>query len=543
MSARPAIPGSREQGGLRPFSLRGLSSGGIAVRLFVTAWIIYGLHFATDIVREYYPALALGDHFSFRLDEYAGLHPDLFEKEGYGWHQGNNPGLSFAAAVPYALARPLIDPVVEKVVEGRRAAGLIEDPPVYDTPWPRDRYFFEETWRRGLDIKLGLASWVMQFFFMAPLCAVSVVAVFYVLRLLLASNRMALWFSILYAFGTPVFYRSAFLNQNIALGIVVFLAFLVMWDPWERWRLAPRGRFLVGGLGGGLAVLFDYSGVVFLAGLFLYGLALVSPQARRPGEADGRSRPSSTLPSLANVVRGGLWYSLGAIGPLCLLWFYQWRSYGHPFLPGQHWMPPVEWIDLGYQGYGLPQAELILALAFDHRFGLFVFCPLLLLALFAPLVDRGKARILPRRETWLILLLFLGLTVFFSGSNYTRLQYNTGVRYLTAIIPFLFLPTAAVLVRLPRWLIYFGGVFQVGWMWALAMHREVQAPLGVLDPVLRTLVGGFALPALRTFEWMGDAYGGFAAGGASPLPLFLLAATFLLGVWAMRTRFDRGEGG
>jgi len=34
-----------------------------AWRLFGTAWIVYALHFATDIVREHYPALALGDHF------------------------------------------------------------------------------------------------------------------------------------------------------------------------------------------------------------------------------------------------------------------------------------------------------------------------------------------------------------------------------------------------------------------------------------------------------------------------------------------------
>ena len=66
----------------------------IAVRLFLTCWLVYALHFATNIVREIYPALSLGDHFSFRVDEYANMHPDLFEKEGYGWHIGNNPGAS-----------------------------------------------------------------------------------------------------------------------------------------------------------------------------------------------------------------------------------------------------------------------------------------------------------------------------------------------------------------------------------------------------------------------------------------------------------------
>ena len=86
-----------------------LPATSMAWRLFLSAWIIFSLHFATDIVREHYPAIALGDHFSFRLDEYGGLHPDLFEKPGWGWHIGNNPGVSMLAAIPYVLARPLID--------------------------------------------------------------------------------------------------------------------------------------------------------------------------------------------------------------------------------------------------------------------------------------------------------------------------------------------------------------------------------------------------------------------------------------------------
>ena len=80
------------------------TSKGIAVRLFISCWLIYGLHFATNIVREIYPAIALGDALTFRLDEYARLHPDIFEKPGYGWHINNNPGVSFFAAIPYAVA-------------------------------------------------------------------------------------------------------------------------------------------------------------------------------------------------------------------------------------------------------------------------------------------------------------------------------------------------------------------------------------------------------------------------------------------------------
>ena len=50
------------------------STRGVAVRLFLTCWLIYGLHFATNTVREIYPALSLGDHLSFNVSEYSGLH-------------------------------------------------------------------------------------------------------------------------------------------------------------------------------------------------------------------------------------------------------------------------------------------------------------------------------------------------------------------------------------------------------------------------------------------------------------------------------------
>src|SRR5688572_13186333 len=100
-------------------SLPGLTTRQVAWRIFFTAWIVYSLHFATNIPRELFPALALGDHFSFRVDEYAHMHPDLFETPGRGWHIGNNPGVSMLAAIPYAIARPVIDPIVEKVKAAR----------------------------------------------------------------------------------------------------------------------------------------------------------------------------------------------------------------------------------------------------------------------------------------------------------------------------------------------------------------------------------------------------------------------------------------
>ena len=493
-----------------------------AWRLFITCWIIFALHIATNIPRELFPALALGDHFSFRVDEYAHMHPDLFESPGRGWHIGNNPGVSMLAAIPYAIARPVIDPIVGRVKAARAASGLTE-PPGYQSNWPMARHFYAEAWRRGLDIKLGLGALVVHLLFMAPSSALGAVAVFYLLRLVFRSDRTALLLALLYAFGTPVFMRTGFLNHNLMLGHIAFFGFLAMWNPaaaaeGDRDCCSVRTRFLLGGLAGGTAILFDYSGAVFLLGLFAYGLV------QRYREA-----------SPADAFRNGCWYVLGTLPPVLILWFYQWRAFGHAFYPGQHWMPPVQWIDQGYQGYGGPQSELLWMLAFDYRFGIFVACPLMLLALAAPLVNRRLARPLPTLELWTMLALFAALWIFFAGSNYTRLQFNTGIRYMAPIFPFLFIPAALVLTRLPKFVIYFIALFSLTLAWCSAMYREVERGFGVLDPVVQTFFGGLSLPVLRTLARM-QQYDRYFEFGPSPIPFLLLTAAVLYGVWTLGRR-------
>jgi len=486
------------------------TAGQIARRLFLTSWIVFGLHFSSNSAREIFPALAIGDHLSFRVDEYANMHPDLFEKKGFGWHIGNNPGASMIAAIPYALMRPVIDPIVARA---RRARAQVSEPPAYNSPWPMAREFYREAWRRGLDLKLGLGALVMQILCMAPISAAGVVAIFYVLRLILGSNRQAMWLALLYAFGTPVLFRTGYLNQNLMMGHFTFMGFLAMWNPSGRTWWSSHARFLVGGLAGGAAVLLDYSGVVILLALFGYGLV-----------------QRWTIASTADAIRHGAYYVLGSFPPIALLWFYQWKSFGHPFLPGQHWMPPVEWIELGYQGFGLPQLELLWALVFDYRFGLFVASPLMLLALMAPFVDRGVNRRVPSREQALMLLVFVGMWVFFSGSNYVRLQFNTGIRYMTPVLPFLFVLAAAVWIRLPLVVQSLIAVGAVAESWSLAMHRDVESGFGMLNPMLHVFLGGFELPALTTVSRM-EMLQPYFPGGPSPLPLFALTAALIAIIW------------
>jgi len=490
------------------------STRSIAGRLFLTCWIVFAVHVATNTVREVLLAMAIGDHFSFRVDDYAGMHSDIFEKPGYGWHIGANPGASMLGAIPYFLCRPVIDPIVRAVDRKRAAEGQTE-PPEYNSPWPMRRAFYAEAWRRGFDVKFGLAAVVMQWFCMAPISALGVVAMFYALRRVFGSDKTACWLALLYAFGTPVFFRTGFLNHNMILGHFAFLGFLTMWNPGQDERWPDRLRYFLGGLAGGAALLFDYSGVVLLLGLFVYALV----KAREAGP-------------LRHALRCGGYYILGSVGPVLLLWFYQWRSFGNPFLPGQHWMPPVEWIDVGYQGFTWPQPDLLLHLLFNYQYGLFVTCPLMLLALLAPWKNRSAESSVPKREFAVMLLLPLALWLFCGGISYTRLQYNNGMRYLAPLLPFLFVPVALVLAQIPRRLAYFFSITAVAQAWCMAMSRDVEGGFGVLNPILHVFIGGFQLPALTVLSRMASGqYGNFAAGGVSPLPIFALAAALIWLIW------------
>src|SRR5208337_468394 len=118
-----------------------------------------------------------------------------------------------------------------------------------------------------------------------------------------------------------------------------------------------------------------------------------------------------------------------------------------------------------------------------------------------------------------------------SGISFTRLQYNSGLRYLAPLLPFLFVPAAMVLWRLPRRLAYVISIAAVAQAWSMAMYRDVERGFGILDTVLHVFIGGFQLPALTVFARMSGAYGDYAAFGVSPLPVFAVVAALIWVVW------------
>jgi hypothetical protein len=481
----------------------------LSVRLFLTCWLVFVLHFATDIVREHYLSFSIAEDFSFRMDKYLGLHVDIFDTPGYGAHIGNNPGVSMVGAIPYAIFRPLIDPIVARV-NAQRAASGAPLTAIYDDPRPSRVEFFRKTREQGLDIQFGLAAGVIQAFFMAPMSALAAVVMLHTLYAAGLTKRASLLGALLYALGTPVLFRTAFINQNLFIAHLLLFGFVALWQPggMPRWRQGTR--WFLAGVMGGYSVLSDYSGFVVLAFLGLYALWL-----------------AWTAGGWRHAWRSAVAYTAGAAGPLALLLFYQWRSFGSPWYPGQHYMPPVDWIDIGYQGVGLPEWELFTMLLFDTRFGLLTTSPIMALSVVGLVAALRTRSWLPRREALFLFGFSVAFLVFFSAVQYTRLQWVTGLRYVIPVVPALFLLAFLCLTRLPPWLRFPLMVIAFAESFALSMARATW----ISDSLARVFFGGLQLPWLSVLQRMAPQYFPFLDEHTSPLPILILCGALLYGLW------------
>lgn len=463
---------------------------GTALRLFLTCWLIYGLHFATNTVREIYPALSLADHFSFDVSEYLGLHPDIFEVQNGSAFINNNPGASMLGAVPYTLAKPVVDEIVERVETYRKINGI--QPAQYETIYPMAREFYREAFTRGLDVKFGLAAGIMQFFLMAPLSALMAVLVFCILAFRTGSLKNGLLISLVFAFATPVFYRTAHLNHNLLAAFFAFGSFVIIWKPLDDPDSSKKPRYFLAGLLAGFTVVLDYSGVVIVLILALYAFL----RSRDMTHGDG-------------LWRDLISFALGVMINFVFLWAYQWFAFGNPFLPAQHYMPPTLYSVLGYRGMDLPSLDLLWNNTFGYRYGLFLAAPILLLVLYFPAwfpkdKDAQKSKkLLGSRETFIILLFTMLLLIFTAANQFSRLQFNSGIRHMVPAIPFLFLIAAEVLLLMPSWLAVTVSVIAVVWSWALAMYRDVEQGWGIFESLIDMVTQGPQLPWLMTLKNLG----------------------------------------
>lgn len=480
----------------------------LGARLVFTVWLVYALHATTNVVRETYLAIAIGDHASLRVDEYLGLHPDLFEIPGRGAYINNNPGASFLGAIPYTAARPAL-----AALFAYRPELIAPKPPAaYDDPRPNRTRFMNESRARGLDVKLALAAIITQVGLMAPLGALAALLLFAYLRERGHDARRAAGLSLLYAFATPIFFRSGFLNQNAILAHCTLAAWVLMTGlkPRPPGTPVPLGHLCLAGFVLGYGLLSDYSAAPLL---LVFGLwSLVSA-----GSGGWGARTRSAVA-----------FSLGAAVPIAGLLAYQWAAFGSPWFPAQRYMPATRYSVIGWNGFFIPTGELLAGNLFDPRYGLFAFCPMLIAAFAAPFVRREEGDPSRVQLGW-IFAAFGALYIFSSANQFASLQWNTGVRYLVPAVPLLFLAMVPVLRRMPGWLrvVLIGA--SLGISLAVTMTRE-----SVPDALDLVFTRGPTLPVFIVLEKMASGYPQLQFGPLAPLAVFAALAMLLVVVWRRR---------
>lgn len=461
------------------------------LRLFLACWIVFAAHFATNIVREHYPAFALTERGDFRCDDYADLHWDIFRHTDGHHYIGNQVLGSAVAAVPLLVFKPVLGALEERgkrrAAEAAAAGGPAADGE-YDTKYPMRRAFFRKVRDRGIDLKLGAAAVITSVFLMAPLSAllVAMMAGVLVRRRVPAPRAEAL--ALIFAFATPVLYRSSILNHNVFLAMTVLGSFLLLWRQDGTSGALPAGRRFLAGMLAGACVALDYAGIVPLLVLTAYLLATHF--------GDGGWR--GALRSLPAFVLGG-------VPPALFLFWSQWSMFGDPFKPGQMWMPDQNaFVNEGMRGMTWPDPGLALRNLIDLDWGMYTFGPLLILGLLPARERPGSPLILPRLERRFVALLVVGFMAFCAMNQYSRLQWNTGFRYLMPLVPLVFLQASDHLARLSPRMLAIVAVPAALHTWVLTMVRYTPPVRGdapaVVESWRRFLTEGVQFPWLNVLR-------------------------------------------
>jgi hypothetical protein len=158
---------------------------------------------------------------------------------------------------------------------------------------------------------------------------------------------------------------------------------------------------------------------------------------------------------------------------------------------------------------------------------LYTWAPLLLLALVPAFRLPAANLVLPRFERRWLAVTWIVFLVFASANQYSRLQFNSGMRYLVPLVPFLMLALADHWIRLGRIPRLALGTAVVLHAWVLTVFRE---PVG--QSFRMFLTEGPQLPWYRVLGLTSSPDNPYL--GTWLVPTLLIAATAGFAAWIWR---------
>ncbi len=493
-------------------------------RIFLVCWVVFAAHFATNVVREHYPAFSILEDGDLKLDEYADFHADIFKHTDGHYYIGNQITGSLPAVPVLALFGPLLDALEQKSLDNLAQNGPPDSN--YQTEYKNRRAFMAKVKARGLDLRFAGATVITSFFCMAPICALFVAFFFCVLRKRGVEEKRATVLCFLFAFATPIFYRAAYLNHNIFLMITVFLTYWLIWSDQDD-QQTTSWRRLGAGFCAGLSIALDYAGVVPLLVFYAY---IILVRKKHVG--------------LLKSIKESMVYVVGSIPPVVFLCWTQWIMYGHPFLPGQKHMRAVTFTDRGYVGFSWPTWEVFEANLISPNYGLATFAPILLLGFLPKVLGRSEGGLLPKMQKRGAYAFIWAFLIFCACNQYSLMQFNTGFRYLLPLVPFLFLLAAEHLRKLPTLLLWLLGIPCMIHTWVLSMVRYTKLDLNEGPDTIpecwrRIMEDGLQLPSITVLRQITSDPSHFIHWQIWPFATFLLVALLSWGIWSLGVFGDK----
>lgn len=428
----------------------------VEVRLFFVIWLVYVVHVVpgggVNPNRYFDLTYSLVEHRTIAIDNYHENTIDKAFKDGH-YYSAGLPGPSLLAIPAYLTFKMFYYFVPESIKS--------EISQVQSFKTRQSGFYQQDT------TSFFISTIWITWFALSSVSALASVFLFRTLNNLGVARNYALLATVLYAWGTPVFfysttYFSHVFHASFAIFALYFLSTMPASPGWQR---------LIGlGLLCGSTILIEYQGMIVIAGFGLYILWKYGGKAL-------------------------VLYSVGAVALVTLLLIYNTMAFDAPLLtPHQFLVGPNRETTHGFGllGFTLPTFPRMWGLVFSLNRGLFLYSPILCLAPLGWLICLRQQRSLVGFSV-LSILVSLSLLAMIAGFQDWGGGAAFGPRYLIMSFPFLIIGVAIALERIPRsiWIPLAFVSILTNWLGA-----QYGFAVDVFEPYLVFLQDGFTLPSL-----------------------------------------------
>jgi len=433
-------------------------------KLFLTIWIVYAIYVtpAGGVTPNRYVDLvhSIVNEGTFAIDTY---HANTIDKAYFNGHYyaGALPGPSLIAVPFYIVFKGLYTFVPQSIKE------LVGGVQSFKKEAQANTTFYGKV----DNVEYFLSQAFLHVTVVAVISALASVLLFGSIKLLGYSDRIALLTSLLYAFGTIVFfYSTLFFEQIFSAGVTIAVFYLVLRLSITPMESRKPGNLLLIGLTVGSGFLIEYT-MVFVVLWMAVWLWFIGTR------------------------RGLMFYMLG-IAPWILIHMgYSWILFGNP------WTTPYAYLisvhetvhGVGFFGATYPRLDRLFQLLAAPERGLFLYMPIAIVA-FIGLADQVLRRKTHRLPAAIILAITLFYLIFFSAYTNWRGGSAFGPRYLIAFIPLLGIGVAFAFEILSVRVIYIVGGVSVLINWAGAQFGFANSVVQHLESLV---IRGPTLPSLN----------------------------------------------